>query len=84
MSEIMKLSRCNCKKRPKRKLRKTRRLKKQNADYDKCLSNANEFVSKALNTITSNLSTEERLQKIQLINNLGESYKKDCDRNFGK
>lgn len=59
-------------------------LQKQKADYRQCLTNADDLYTDSLGKLPSNQSSTDRLQSIQLLQNQIESFKKDCDRFYGK
>lgn len=66
------------------KVQKDQQAETEKANYEKCLSNANELGLKALNTDLTGVSYSEQLQHSQNVQSMVDSYKQDCDRYYGK
>jgi|GEM_PF-2358168 len=60
-------------------------IQKKKKEYDTCIKAANEAYSEFLkNKVPSNLYGIERTQYLQGLRDTTESFKKDCDREYGK
>ena len=70
--------------REKTEQEKVLKAQNQKMDYDKCIEAGNTLYTNSLGKLPRDLYGTERFQAIQLISDTVESFKKDCDREYGK